>query len=271
MPRQASQNPKGNGRTVRKGRKNKSKGSSNGPALITGKDFGNATTIKEASAPLFRSREVRRLRFYEPVSYGLTAGAINSYVFMANGLFDPNSTGGTRQPMGFDTMMLSFNHYCVLKAKMTVTAQSGISIPTTVAIAISATSTPLTSVEQVVDSGAIVMETLENKATTGSTRVLQCAVDIRKTQGMNNVIDDDTLRGTSAANPTEGTYFIIYGWNTQGVSGNLYFDVIIDYVAMFMEPRNLPLSLQKTLKLLIANEPCTCKCKACSCDSKCGK
>lgn len=256
MPLQASRARAGKGSRARKGNKNPKRDKSG--ITSPSRDFGNDTTIKQASTPLFPARTTRRLRYFESVTASMTAGALTAYVFSANGIYDPNITGGGHQCMGFDQIMLSYNHYIVTHAKITVTATNGASTPTFCCIAVSPSATPLSTIQQLVEYGGNTIETLESKAISGQTRVLQNAVDIKKIQGVQNVVDDPSLRGDAASNPVEQTYFIVYVWNTQGSSGSVYFDVIIDFVSIFNEPRVLPQSIQHAMKMLIAGESKTC-------------
>lgn len=221
--------------------------------IPSSKNFGNSTTIQELWMPVFPARTTRKLRFYNSatVTASSTAG---THVISANGLFDPNVTGGTDQPMGFDQLMLSYNHYVVTHAKIIATATNSAALPSTASISVSATAAPTSVIRQIVEFGGNAMETLESKLVAGSARVLSASVDIRKIQGVKNVEDEDSLRGDASANPTEQTYFMLQGWNTQGVSGSVTFDFIVEYTAIFKEPRVLSVSLRSKIKQLIQIE-----------------
>jgi hypothetical protein len=244
------QNRKGNGRH-RSQRSGKRGGANMVPA---GKNFGNTTTIMELSMPIFPAKCVKRLRYYDQVSVTSTSGSVGSYVFSCNGLYDPNITGTGHQPMGFDQMMLSYNHYAVLSAKITVTATNQIAGPATFSVSVTPSNTPVTVVSQIMEFGGNTSEALEGKGVSGEARVIQAACNIKKIQGIKDVSDDNTLRGDSANNPIEQSYFMVQAWNTLGLSGIVYFDVIIDYVALFNEPRILTQSLQNKMKQLILSE-----------------
>lgn len=61
---------------------------------------------------------ITTLRYTEPFSINPLVGSAAWHVFSANGLYDPNITGGGHQPMGFDQLMTFYNHYEVIGAKI---------------------------------------------------------------------------------------------------------------------------------------------------------
>ena len=48
------------------------------------------------------------------------AGTPAAYVYRANGLYDPDLTGGGHQPRGYDQFTPMYNHWTVVGAKVTV-------------------------------------------------------------------------------------------------------------------------------------------------------
>ena len=56
--------------------------------------------------------------------FNLDVGAVGipaSYVFSANGLYDPNITGIGHQPRGFDQLMALYDHYVVIGVRAILT------------------------------------------------------------------------------------------------------------------------------------------------------
>lgn len=65
-------------------------------------------------------------KYAEKVSLDVGAnGAISSYWYAANNLYDPNITGVGHQPSTFDTMTTLFNNYIVIGSRISVKCISG--------------------------------------------------------------------------------------------------------------------------------------------------
>lgn len=62
-----------------------------------------------------------KLKYVETLAFSSALGAVQSNVFRANSLFDPNETGVGHQPMYFDQFAAIYNRYVVRKARMKVT------------------------------------------------------------------------------------------------------------------------------------------------------
>jgi len=64
----------------------------------------------------FPKRFFNTLQYTEAISVTLSGG-IGQYLFSANGLYDPNTSGAGTQPLYFDQLTAIYDHYCVVKAK----------------------------------------------------------------------------------------------------------------------------------------------------------
>jgi hypothetical protein len=80
---------------------------------------------------------------------------------------------------------------------------------------------------------------------------MSMTADIAKIQGVsrNAITADPTLRGDAATSPTEVTYFHITMWDTTGATGSAEVDIVLEQVAVFMEPRDFTESLKSSLLL----------------------
>jgi hypothetical protein len=221
----------------------------NGPrgrngTLTSGGGASVNATLYEPWMPLFPASITKRLRYSTSFATASTAGAITStQVFRANDLFDPDFTGTGHQPMGFDQLMTWYNHFVVVSAKITCifkgsAANSG---PMTVCIRIDGDSTPITVIDRIVEIGGCVTADLEMKGGYGSCKKLSLLADICKLQGVSRgaITSDPSLQGNAAAAPAEVTYFHITSWDSGGVSSASEVDVILEQVAVFLEPRDI--------------------------------
>lgn len=196
----------------------------------------SSLTQFKASAP-FKERARATLRYVEHVTLDAAVGAISSYLFSANGLYDPNITGVGHQPYGFDTYMTIYNHYLVKSARIKVEAMT--SSPGVVAgmnhigIAICDDTTVPTSTRDMVEQKGTTTAFMDsfNKAV--------CSNYWSKAMVFN--ADHDALSGNVGANPTEQTYFAIFQAHlSTGVEpGGMYFVVTIDYDTEFYELKSL--------------------------------
>jgi len=190
--------------------------------------------------PIFPAKVKKHLRYSTTFQLTCTAGAVASYVFRANDLFDPDFTSTGHQPMGFDQMMLSYNHFVVAAARIKVTCRNKTNTtPFTVCIRQDASSTPLTVIDRILEFGGLVTADIDTFGATSTT--LELAIDIARLQGLTHplMIADPTLRGDAATSPTEVTYFHIQCWDTAAATSTCNFDVILEQLAYFIEPRDL--------------------------------
>jgi hypothetical protein len=210
------------------------------------------TEVIQRTLPLFPSSVQKRLRYSTNITLGSTAGAVASQVYAVNGLFDPDVTGTGHQPMGFDEMMIYFNHYIVVACHMTVVAKNASATKMTVSVRQDASSTPITVIDRLVEIGGGVIEYLEYSTTALATKKLQISFDIAKMQGVSRIAltADSALRGTSVANPSELSYAHLQIWDAAAASGTVANDVILEFDAIFKEPRDGTASITERLEEL---------------------
>ena len=58
-------------------------------------------------------------RYHEQFGLTSTTGALNTYNFRCNSLFDPNQTGTGHQPLYYDNLVAIYRHFTVIGAKCT--------------------------------------------------------------------------------------------------------------------------------------------------------
>ncbi len=180
------------------------------------------------------------LRYQEGVAFTGSVGAVNAYVFSANGCYDPNITGTGHQPMGFDQMMTIYDHYTVLNAfcRLQVWNTHGTQV-CKVGLMVDGDATGWsTNYQTNIESGQITYATLSPNGLANSMCELAQRVNIAAQNGLQDPLDSHDMRGDVANNPAEQTYFIITLWNPQTATApTIYFDVIIEYDVVFTEPR----------------------------------
>lgn len=194
--------------------------------------------------PLFGYKKRCTVTYYTNSAVTSGASSAGAYVFSANGLYDPDITGSGGQPMGFDQMMIYFNHYTVHSCRIRVVFGSNSSaLRATVALMTSGSSTAVTVIENAVENGDIAFQVLEFAGTFGGTATFTRNLDIGRFQAVVDVLDDPNMRGDATANPVEQAYYHLMVWcadSSTVVSAG--FQVVLEYDVTFHEPRKASLS-----------------------------
>jgi len=211
-------------------------------ALTMSNTPGSLTTLlNEPWMPVFPPRIYKKLRYSTNISLGAASGAVSSWVFRANDLFDPDFTSTGHQPMGFDQLMNFYNHFIVAKAVIHCTFKNLASFPASVCIRQDADSTPITVIDRILEIGGCAKADLEFKGVSGSQRSLELGLDVARLQGVSRVAltSDPSLQGNAAASPAEVTYFHVQCWDsTAAGASSVGVDIILEQEAYFCEPRN---------------------------------
>lgn len=207
----------------------------------------SGTAIRDSFIPVFPNMTTRKLRYNEYGVVDITAGALGSNVFTLSGLYDPFITGTGHQPMGYDQLMTFYEHYHVLRCKVTVTFMSRssnghgqVALKITPDTALPASGTDL------VEEGRAITESIGgNNYEAQGTRTLSMTVDLPAVNGLTraNFLADPDLRGTISTNPAEQTYLQICLWSPSLDTMTVEWNAVLEYTAVFTEPRNLTSSV----------------------------
>jgi len=214
--------------------------------------------VIERGIPGFRALSYRtKLSYYDVATISTGAGSAGTRVYSTNGLYDPDITGAGHQPMPFDQLMLSFEHYVCMSAKMTVNFKNTSTTNTqSIAISLNAGTTPITAYGSLCENGVLVRDRLGMYPYSDSVKTLTMPVSVGKFGDVRNLLDNPSYEGSVAANPVEQSYFHISVWNPDTVSStDCICEIYIEYFAVFREPRKNSPSLEAAIKrLLIAEE-----------------
>lgn len=188
-------------------------------------------------------KHTARLRYSQMVTLDPTAGTIAAHIFRANSLFDPDQSGLGHQPYGFDQLMQWYDHYTVIGSKMTarpIPVGTPNVTPGVALIHLSDTLVqPFSSVDHMLESPGN-----SRWVTTGANPQNPMQRAVRKGFSMrkffNKKLGEDDMQGTIASNPAEHAYFILMHGDISGNDPSPYtFQVTIDYIAVFTEPKIL--------------------------------
>jgi len=232
---------KSTGKAAHRGKSKKNKKGKN-TNIVTSGGSGVNTMVYEPWMPIFPASITKRLRYSTSFAGSAASGAITStYIFRANDLFDPDFTSAGHQPMGFDQLMLWYNHFTVRSARIVAVCKNVNTNAPTVCLRIDGDNTALTVIDRIVELGGCVTADLEAKGQYGANKILELSLDVAKLQGVkpSTITADANLRGSVAAGPIEVSYFHITMWDTLGNTSAMQVDIVLEQTATFYEPRDL--------------------------------
>jgi len=194
-----------------------------------------------------------QLYYDDNLSISGISGVMATHVFSANGLYDPDTSGSGHQPIGFDQMIQSYNHYSVIRSKITIGFVNNSSYALRVGIYLSPDNVPITNERQLMENGLVKSVILDAKGggsmdsgVSGRVKTLSLDCDVRKFFGKSRYTQlmDNEYSGDAASNPQEGVYFMVFAYSSHQGNANsqVLFDATISYDSIYSEPRKLILS-----------------------------
>lgn len=215
----------------------------------------NAEQISLYRTPLWPASKLIKDQLYYTYSNTLTgiSGVTATHVYSCNGLYDPDITATGHQPMGFDLVMQAYEHYAVIRAKITVGFVNNSSYAVRAGIYLSPDGTPLTDPSELVENGLVKHVLLDGKGgadtdpgVSGRLKTITLDCDLKKFFGKGKYSEllETDYRGTVAANPAEQAYFNVFAFSSHtGVTNSqVLFDATISYDSIYFEPRKIGIS-----------------------------
>lgn len=190
-------------------------------------------------------------RYVEKVNVSSVAGSPGGYLFSCNGLFKPNQSAAGHQPYYFDQMSAIYNHYRVIKAKITLSVTPQNSGQTSTYFSLT-TNDDTTITNNTVFGQIEQPDSRYGMLAAGSTdmvRILRHTYDPYKVFGVKGVSNlatlmaSDWLQGTITANPTEA-YNWVFLYVSQDGSTTCNVNVLADitYYAIWDELKEVTTS-----------------------------
>lgn len=202
---------------------------------------------------LVPNRCAKTLNYSTTITLNPPASTVpGGHLFSMNGVWDPDVTGllTGHQPMGFDQYCPTlYTHYtCVgfkIKATFISTKYSGSATggDTAAMARVGITPTGRTSsisgsTDQIIERGRSKHSLLTSQGQKGTTTV-SYAVNPNKYLGISNPLGNATIKGTSAANPSEQAYVWVWAGPVNDTDDPLPIQVLVNitYKVVFSEPR----------------------------------
>lgn len=180
------------------------------------------------------------LKYVDTFELAGAAGALQTYKFRCNGMFDPDVTSTGHQPMYFDTYMGIYDHFTVISSKITfkfcakATNLSSFRVATDVNDDTTQTAATIDAIAEQ-SSGKVVLV----PAGSNNNYVLVNTWNARKWFG-GDPLAADSLAGSASADPTEQS---IYDLSIQATDATSTVQAIVNveilYEAVFDEIKDL--------------------------------
>lgn len=190
-----------------------------------------------------------KMKYYDTFQINPSAGGIGSYIFSANGMYDPNITGGGHQPRGFDQLMTMYDHYTVIASRIAIQPLEFTSVGLCqIALALqdgaTAFSIGASSIgDNVCEYRDVVFKNypMVNGAgilLSNQLPVLKKRFGIKKFFHASKPLTAAQWEGDKSSNPLEQAYYGIYYWSESVADPpNMTFKTVITYTAVLHEPQ----------------------------------
>lgn len=202
----------------------------------------NTQAIRKPLPYVLPTTYMCRLKYAQTLTMDAQAAVIATNNFVANGLYDVDSTGIGHQPRGFDQLMANYLKYTVMSSKIRMMPICvGTVAPCAYGIVLSDEGTTISSTCTTLDD----LNELEDNTRCRQTGILQMInteykgvtkyFSLKKWFGINKgETRDDIYSGTASANPTEKVYFECW---SSGMNGNnpdaIGFSFVIEFIVLF--------------------------------------
>jgi len=183
-----------------------------------------------------------KLRYNEISLLTASTGVLNTYKYRANSIFDPNYTGTGHQPMGFDTWASLYNHYHVLSSKIVARPMDNESLMSTALTGIylsDDSSVPYSDstgfIEAKRGTHAIVLPRMSTSPRLRASFNQKRFFNLTK----NSPADRSSMAAAVTADPAEEALYIIWLQSLVAETSTVYYDITIEYIVQFFEPKDL--------------------------------
>lgn len=218
------------------------------------RNYGKKVYKKRTLRPMYQSVNyplatsvTKRLKYVERIQLNpALTGAIASYTFCANDLYDPNRSGTGHQPYGFDQLMSLYNHYQVIGSKLRFTVTGALNESFVYGVQLNDSLTMSSSnVEAICEQPYAKRKIVAPGSTTQKDLSMSSSFSLKKYFGprsnVNTLIGNRSFMGQETTSPAEAAFYVIWcASNGPTVDpSTITFHVEIEYLAIFSEPKDL--------------------------------
>jgi hypothetical protein len=181
------------------------------------------------------AQQVVKLRYAEVVPLLSTLGSLNYVQYAANGVYDPNLSGGGHQPYGFDQWTPLYKNHTVLKSRIDVEAFA-ISAPFTCGITFSSNGNPISSLPDppsLIEAGRGEAGVLAPGA---PARVFNSTFNLKKLFPDH---DPASYQGTVSANPAVVHQYVVWAMSMDASTNTAFTTIVVEYEVLLQDPNNV--------------------------------
>lgn len=191
-----------------------------------------------------------RMKYVDNTELNPTVGAIASFTYRANSIYDPQTTIGGHQPLGYDQWSAFYNHYVVIGSKIRATFASKTSSPATdgfniIGINLQDDITYTADLFHMMEQGLTKYNKQSVHTNAQKVRSVTKGYSAKKFFNISNVLSGAGRYGASiGSNPTEEAFFVVFVGNVNSVIDPEPVTVLveIEYLVVWREPKELPTS-----------------------------
>ncbi len=177
-------------------------------------------------------------RYSEVLTFTLVSGAVQSYSFRANSLFDPDRTGTGHQPLGFDQLSALYNRYCAYGLSWEINVPCS-NDAVSIAVGMSNGTRTVASVN---DFTSFIESPTVRQATIGTSggppAIFSGNKSLNEFIGVSKrtYLIDDRFQSQITTNPTESIDLVIAMYNESTVSVDVRLNINLHYKSVFFDP-----------------------------------
>jgi len=199
----------------------------------------------ERSTPFLKSSHLLKNQMYYDSGIQLlpTVSAPQTF-YKANCAFDPYDPAGGHQPMGFDQMMLFYEHFGVIRSNISVTFSNTSDTESYRVGIILSPDTSTLSITQLLENGQCKTAILGPATGSQNVKTISLDCDVKNYFGKRtyrDIIDDDRLVGDISNSPVERVHYGIFAISSFGTPTNepVNCDVILAIDTIYFEPKKV--------------------------------
>lgn len=177
------------------------------------------------------------LRYCDVINSTMTAG-IAKHVFKANGMYDPDVTGVGHQPLYFDQVSAIYDHWTVVASRIRVVPMTAAGFNILFTLYMDDDTVTVTSAEEAMEQPNCKWTAINPSVAKIPT--LYGKFNASASMGSFDPLAADSLKGTSVADPTELSYFVVQAHEESGsLNTTINYAIQIEYDVVWTELKTM--------------------------------